>query len=271
MKKIAVFIFLLINLNPVFSQYGEIGFSLGGSLFLGDVHSQIPDNLGLSAGVGYRLNANSRWAWRSDFRYLQLSGNDANSSNEFELQRNLNFTSNAFQFATHLEFNFFSFEPYNNIQSRVQGADIFTPYVSIGISLLHHNPKSTLAGNEYELRPLMTEGVEYSKIVIGVPLGFGFKFRLADRLIMGLCGELTPVFSDYLDDVSYRYPEDPASMSKTSRDLSNRTTEAQGLNNVSWGAQRGDDYVRDWLSSVVITVNYNLRKNPTSCHYNPNK
>ncbi len=271
MKRILLFVFLITNLSPTFSQkYGEVGFFFGESYFFGDVYSQIPDDAHISAGLNYRHNFTTRWAWRTDIKYSKISGDDSKSNNEFESQRNLSFSSNIYQLNSVIEFNFLTFKPYNP-QSFFQDADVFTPFVYVGIGMFYHNPKAVLSGNEYELQPLQTEGVMYSKIGVAFPFGFGFKFRLSDRFILGLRGELSPTFTDYLDDVSDRYPSDPSILSKTGRDLSNRTLEAQGPNNSSWGTQRGSDYNNDWLSSVVLSLNFNLKKNPSSCHFNPNK
>lgn len=271
MKKTIVIAFLITFINPAFSQkYGEAGLFVGGSYFMGDVYSTVPEDLGLALGVSYRRNLNSRWAIRFDAKRLEFSGSDENSDDNFEIQRNQSFTNIAYSFGANIEFNFLNFKPYKP-QSYFQNADVFTPFVSFGLSILTHNPKTTLAGNEYELRPLMTEGVSYSSVTVGLPMGFGFKFRLSDRFQMALIGELTPTFTDYLDDVSTKYPDDPNSLSKTGRDLSNRTLVAQGPEGSSWGTQRGNEINNDWLSSVVLSVSYNLRKNPSSCHFNTNK
>ena len=271
MKKIFLFVFLTNILSPAFSQqYGEVGIFVGGTYFMGDVYSDVSKNTHFTFGVDYRYNFGSRWAWRTDFKYGEVSGNDANSSVDFEIQRNLSFTNSYYQLGTFVEFNFLNFKPYKP-QSYFQDADVFTPFVYVGFAMFYHNPKAILAGNEYELQPLQTEGVKYSKVGVAMPFGFGFKFRLTDRLLLSVHGELAPTFTDYLDDVSTRYPVDPSSLTKTAKDLSNRSLESQGINNSSWGAQRGTEYNNDWLTSAVITLNFNLKKNPGNCHFNPNK
>lgn len=271
MKNIFLFVFLINILSPAFSQkYGEAGLFIGGAFFNGDVYSDISSNTNITFGVDYRQNFNSRWAWRTDFKYGKVSGDDSNSDVTFELQRNLSFSNQYYQLGTYIEFNFLNFKPYNP-RSYFQAADVFTPFVYIGLAGVYHNPKAQLAGNEYELKPLQTEGVSYSRLSVAVPFGIGFKFRVSDRIILSLSAELAPIFSDYIDDVSTRYPVDPNSLSKTGRDLSNRTLESQGPNSSSWGAQRGYEYNNDWLTSAVVTLNFNLKKNPSNCHFNPNK
>ncbi|MFT4752900.1 MAG: hypothetical protein ACI85Q_000436 [Salibacteraceae bacterium] len=271
MNKVIILFIVTIFVNPTFSQsYGEVGLFVGGTTFRGDVHSTVSDNTHLSVGIKYRNNFNSRWSWSFDVRHAKLSGDDQFSDSQFEAQRNLSFQSNVLEFGTSVEFNFLEFKPHSP-QSFFQVADVFSPYVSVGISLIRFNPKAYLSGNLYELHPLETEGVKYSRIAVTLPIGLGFKFRVSDRMILGLSGELRITSSDYLDDVSTRYPTDPDVMSKTAQDMSNRTLQSQGPDGDSWGAQRGDDYNNDWFSYLGITISYNLKKNPGTCHFNPSK
>jgi hypothetical protein len=237
---------------------------------MGDVNSSVSKNTHLSVGLNYRHNFNSRWAWNFLVRQAKITGDDSQSSNAFENQRNLSFQSNLTEFGSVVEFNFLDFKPHSP-QSFFQVSDVFTPYVFVGLSLVRMNPKAYLSGNLYELQPLQTEGVDYSKVFVTLPIGFGFKFRLSDRMILGVSGEIRITGSDYLDDVSTRYPKDPDSLTKTTRDLSNQTLQSQGVNGSSWGAQRGNDYNNDWFSYLGFTLSYNLKKNPGSCHFNPRK
>ena len=272
MNKVYTLLFIITTfVSPAFSQsYGEVGLFVGGSTFIGDVSSSITKNTHLAVGLNYRQNFNSRWALNFAIRSAQLSGDDANSNSNFELQRNLSFQSNAIELATMVEFNFFEFNPYSP-QSFFQITDVFTPYIFVGISAFRFNPKAYLSGNLYELQPFATEGVDYSRVAVAIPVGFGFKFRLSDRFILAIAGELRITSSDYIDDVSTRYPVDPSSLSKTGRDLSNKTQQNQGPNASSWGAQRGNSYNNDWFSYVGFTLTYNLKKNPGTCHFYTNK
>lgn len=271
MREVVVYLFIIFSISPALSQkYDEVGLFVGGSYFFGDVHSEIQENTHLSAGLLYRKNFNARWAIRYDLRYAQISGNDANADNAFKLQRNLSFESNVYEFATMVEFNFFDFNPFKPA-SFFQEPDLITPYVAAGLSILTYNPKAELAGNVYELRPLATEGENYGRVALAMPLCFGVKMRAADRLILGIGLEFRPTITDYLDDVSKRYPTDPSQMSKTARDLSNRTLIPQNRDGESWGAQRGNANNNDWFSYAGITLTYNLKKNPSACHFNPHK
>ncbi len=271
MKKVLFIAFIIILNNPTFSQkYGEVGLFVGSSYYFGDVYSTPSKDAHTSFGLNYRQNFNSRWALNFLARYALISGDDANSNVAFETQRNLSFQSDVYEFGSVVEFNFLDFKPFKP-QSFFKIADVFTPYAFVGITLFYHNPKAYLAGNLYELRPLSTEGESYNKVSVAIPFGFGFKFRLSDRFLLGLAAEFRPTFTDYLDDVSTRYPVSPDGLSKTGRDLSNRALEPQGSGGNSWGAQRGNPYNNDWFSYAGFTLSFNLKKNPGSCHFNPSK
>ncbi|MGB0391140.1 MAG: DUF6089 family protein [Salibacteraceae bacterium] len=271
MNKLLLLVFVTIFINPASSQkYGEVGLFVGSSLFRGDVYSSFSNDSKLAIGLNYRQNFNSRWALNFLVRNARLTGDDRNSSSEFESQRNLSFQSNIWEVGSVIEFNFLDFQPHSP-QSFFQVADVFTPYLFIGLSIVRFNPKAYLSGNLYELHPLQTEDFEYSRVALVLPIGFGFKFRLSDRMLLGISGELRISSSDYIDDVSTRYPSNPDDLSKTTRDLSNRTLEAQGSNGTSWGTQRGNDYNNDWFSYIGFTLSYNLVKNPSTCHFNQSK
>jgi hypothetical protein len=268
MKKVLLIVFITIFISPAFSQkYGEAGLFIGSSYYSGDVYSTPSKNTHLSYGLNYRQNFNSRWAMSFFARKAAISGDDVNAESEFETQRNLSFQSNIVEGGAVVEFNFLDFKPFKP-QSFFQLADVFSPYAFVGISMFYHNPKAYLAGNLYELRPLETEGEKYTKVSVAIPFGMGVKLRLTDRMLLAVSAEFRATFTDYLDDVRYRYPVDPSQMSKTARDLSNRSLEAQGAGGSSWGSQRGNQYDNDWFSYLGITLSYNLKKNPSTCHFN---
>lgn len=274
-KTIRIVIYLigfqsLQSLQSLYAQkYGEIGGYIGSSFFIGDVHAEVSQNAHLSYGISYRYNFNSRWAIKAMFRTGQISGDDANSSIPFEYQRNLSFTSKIYDLGGVIEFNFLDFSPYAPL-SLYRNSNRFTPYIFTGISVISTDPMAELAGSMYTLQPLSTEGVTYANVALALPIGVGIKWRVSDRFLLEIMGELRATTSDYLDDVSGQYPEDPNTLSKTARDLSNRTTKNQG-NNSSWGAQRGSNSGNDWIAYFGGTIHFNLNKNPGSCHFNSGK
>lgn len=105
-------------------------------------------------------------------------------------------------------------------------------------NLAENDPNANLAFEieqdgifETDLRALKTEGQTYSPWTWQTSLGFGLKFRLAQRLSLQLQTQLFYTFSDYLDDVSGDYP-----------DNYNSTAQAYAANpNNQQGQKRGTD------------------------------
>jgi hypothetical protein len=121
------------------------------------------------------------------------------------------------------------------------------PYLTAGIAVFHHNPKAQVPDRNYvdfargnqegvistggdpdyngvspgdwvELRPLQTEGVEYSSFAIAIPLGVGLRYKLNRYFDLSFEVNYRQTFTDYIDDVStfYRdldelYPENSPS------------------------------------------------------------
>lgn len=130
----------------------------------------------------------------------------------------------------------------------------FTPYVTAGVAVFHHNPKAKTSeefgGKWVALQPLGTEGQQsgvegyakpYSRIQPAVILGVGVKWRLNDRTNLSFEMALRYLFFDYLDDVSGTYPDMGDLQNDLVRSLSNRTLEA---NNAVTGRSREPDLTR---------------------------
>lgn len=101
--------------------------------------------------------------------------------------------------------------------------NFLNPYGILGLSLFYHNPKALTPykrGEEQKwvaLQPLGTEGQytgipgtpkPYSLIQLGIPLGLGVRYRIADKWDLSLEFCYRFVFTDFLDDVSGKFPAD---------------------------------------------------------------
>lgn len=101
--------------------------------------------------------------------------------------------------------------------------NFLNPYGVIGLGLFYHNPKALTPykkGEEQkwvDLRPLGTEGQytgipgtpkPYSLFQLGIPLGLGVRYRLHDKWDLSLEFCYRFVFTDYIDDVSSKFPAD---------------------------------------------------------------
>jgi hypothetical protein len=134
--------------------------------------------------------------------------------------RNLSFRNNVFEVAGTGVFELF---PTDRGYLR---RNFINPYGLFGLSVFTHNPvtktpqpsKPGDAKSEWvSLRNLGTEGQftglagtprPYSRVQVGVPIGLGVRYRLLDKVDLSLEFGYRFVFTDYLDDVSGRYPSE---------------------------------------------------------------
>jgi hypothetical protein len=85
----------------------ELGILLGGSYYIGDLNTSKQFNLSQPAtGVFYRFTPNYRYAFRGGVNFGSIMGDDSQSENEDQIQRNLNFKSDIIEFNAIAEFNF---------------------------------------------------------------------------------------------------------------------------------------------------------------------
>lgn len=267
---VSLIISLVISIYAFPQRHFELGAFGGLSYYNGDInpsgHLRATNNH-LALGVTARQTLNPRWALKASLLFGNLSGEDSHSNDPFQQYRNLSFNSPIYELSTIIEFNFRAFNPFNP-PSAFKHPDYFTPYTFIGLSAFYFNPQTSLDGNNYELQPLSTEGEDYSRTGIAIPFGMGIKLRLSERMLFSAEYGLRRTFTDYIDDVSGRYPDDPSILSQAGRKLSDRSLEQQGSDGSNWGTQRGNSQTNDWFSFVGITLSFNITGNPDACHFN---
>jgi hypothetical protein len=149
------------------------------------------------------------------------------------------------------------------------------PYGVIGVGAFHFNPKTNYGGKMVELNPLRLEGQgmeeyadrkEYSKIAYEVPMGFGAKYYIKEKLYIGMEVLHRKTFTDYMDDVSTTYIDpnlfdkyltpQQAGIAKQLhyRELSAQTRTPTGID----GEQRGDPKQNDSFFSTLIKFGWRL-------------
>lgn len=195
-----------------YSQKGyEIGGWLGTSQYFGDLNTNVSlANPGLAGGLIGRYNFDERISLKGSLNYGRISADDANSSNSFEFERNINFFSQIFDATAHVEFNFF---PYIHGHSQY----FYTPYLAAGVSVTRFNPKTNFVdpntGENVKigLHSLGTEGQlpgdEYARVTPGFTIGGGFKYDINRLWSINIEVATRRVVSDYLDDVSGVYAD----------------------------------------------------------------
>ena len=269
--KLFFFLFLfcsvLLKAQPKDAKTKELGFFLGASGYAGELnpYNQFSKLMRPALGIVYRKAINRRYALKSSLLYGSIYGDDAQSNNAFQKQRNLNFKSILLELSGHLEFNFLPYEI---------GNDEFpwSPYIFCGLSGFYFNPKGNQDGTWRELRPLSTEGQgvipgkkKYLRTQLSFPFGLGLKAKMGNSFAFSVEVGLRRTFTDYLDDVSGTYP-DQVALGAAKGSISVLYSNP-GLNKGTDNSfrQRGNSQNKDWYSFSGIMITYYLRKKPPEC------
>ena len=266
-------------------RYTTFGLTATAANYLGDltpgpsILSTDPEltryNIGVYAMRKFypRLSGQVRLSW------ARLRGDDAESTKPMETQdagrwqRNLNFRNDIKELAV--------LGIYDLVATRKghQDRKDLTPYIYGGVAVFHHNPKTYYNGGRmeegfYELQPLQTEGVKYSKVQFSLPFGFGFRYRLGRELDLAFDIGWRRTFTDYLDDVSTVYADknELATRGEAAWILSDRSLDHPALQGGSYlidgkpytggtsepGMQRGDRTRNDWYILTGFTLSYSI-------------
>lgn len=272
MRRLFLLIVLLLSVLPLRAQIwlgkSEIGFTVGGMNYIGDLNDQsMLGTVNLAVGGLYRYNFDERWSLRLDIDYGHLEGGNP----DYIARRNLSFRSYLFEGSLRAEFNFFPF-------SQRDDHYIWTPYIFGGIGFFAFNPTAyytdPLSGESdwYDLQPLATEGQGtpmapdrslYSLKQISMPFGLGFKYNPSKSFTLSVEYGFRKTWTDYIDDVSTTYVDNDLLayyMGETSAGLADRSGEVEpGYVNAA-GIKRGDDTLDDWFAyfNVSMTVKLDL-------------
>jgi hypothetical protein len=273
MKSIVPICFLTILLCTgygSFAQYegfvhtGEIGISVGGASYFGDLNtSGDVTHSKLALGAFYRRQFGDYVAVRLEGQYARVGYSDIYSKNEFQHTRNLSFNSDIWEGTLQGDFNFFRFNPIDPDYR-------FTPYLTFGVGAFHFDPYAYLNGQKYYLRPLHTEGEgiepgkkEYSLVAACFPIGMGIKWALSAYVNIGVEVVYRFTTTDYLDDVSGTY----AGASYFPPLANGQPSPAYLLQDRSYvygppigeaGRQRGYSGQKDSYATASLTLSFNL-------------
>lgn len=203
-----------------------------------------------SFGAGLQYRYSEHFAFRGGLFYQKLYGTDTGGSNS---GRNLHFRSGNVEMKFDATYDIF---PYNKMYRR---RHVISPYVFAGIGLLYYNPKAEYNGEWHALRPLNTEGAEYSYITLTIPYGLGARIKVNPSIdVMGEVG-YRQIFTDYLDDVSNTYND--ANYSLSNSDIGYILTDRRGeVNSSSYlnGGKRGSTDGNDGYISYSIGIEYTI-------------
>ena len=261
MPKFVIFLLLLFISFNLQAQTWEVGGSIGAAGYMGDLNTSNPlKPTGVSLGVFVQRNFDGYFSAKLNYDFGQIAGADSTSSNPQIRARNLSFTDNLNELSLIGEFNFFKYIPE-------AGQNRFTPFIYAGIGVVGYNPQATYGGQTYDLRPLMTEGESkpYSSLAFTVPYGAGVKYNFSGKWnFIADIGYRNPT-TDYLDDVSGKYPDRAKLSSPIAQALSDRSGELTGIYIGSPGSQRGDLRPKDTYWFVNISISFTLVS--SKCYY----
>ncbi|HEY0245717.1 MAG TPA: DUF6089 family protein [Mucilaginibacter sp.] len=250
MLKILLAVFLLFITCNLQAQSWEIGGTVGGAGYMGDLNQNNPVKIsGGAFGALVKYNFNGYLSAKLNYLHGTIAGADSTSHNQQSINRNLSFSTPLNELSGIVEFNFMKYIPSVS-------DNIYTPFIYLGVGVVGYRPTATYNGQTYDLRSFETEGQSkpYPNKAISIPYGAGIKYNFAGawNLIADI-GYRNPN-TDYLDDVSGKYP---AGLSNpTSVALSDRSGEKNGKYIGMPGTQRGDMRNRDTYLFIGFTISY---------------
>ncbi len=257
----SVVLFLLQNST---SQSLELGLGAGSMIYYGDLSSSSLESItSLRSGVQFfaRKQITGPVHLRANVLYGHLSGDDANSVEEWRRRRNLNFSSRISELSGIIEFTLY--------KSQGSIGDNLRIYAYGGVGVFHFNPRTIIDNITYDLQPLGTEGQgmpgfpnRYNLWSIIFPLGGGISIKITDNLYFNPEMGIRYTMTDYLDDVSTAYVnyfELRAGNGDLAARLGNRTGEFLGQTEpviVNTGTRRGNPGANDVYFAAMINLVY---------------
>lgn len=273
MKKIffATCLFTLLGSQAIAqtTKSSDIGFSTGFSTYLGDlIASDITlSQPGWANGLYYRHNFGSRVSVKAIANLARLEASDhRDQTNRYRYKRNLSFRSDIVELGINGEINLLRYNTFNSDNQQGKMYYNLTPYVFAGVNYFHHNPKGWNGTEWVALQPLTTEGVSYSLNQLSIPVGLGVRCQASPRISLGVEMGLRVTFTDYLDDVSDKYPDMAAlkaSKGQLAVDMSYRGDTRNYNPNYTLpltGAGRGNPKDNDWYTITQFSIGYRLGK-----------
>lgn len=197
----------------------DFGAEIGMSGYIGEANrANLFSHPGFAGELSVRYIGDTRWALRGVLSTLSLSGNSADMSDVLPDAASYSFKSQVYELSVRGEFNFFAYgigETYKRLRR-------WSPYVTIGIGAA----MASTAGKTY--------------VAPTIPMGVGVKYKLRERLNLGVEFTMTKAFNDHFDGP----------------DLSD-------LNQIKTAFYKNTD----WYSRITVGISYEFGKRCETCHY----
>ncbi|WP_171032290.1 type IX secretion system protein PorG [Polaribacter aestuariivivens] len=192
MKNRILFI-IFISFSPILlGQVYEIGLSLGGTNYVGDIGrtNYIYPNKPAGA-LFFKYNWNPRIALRGTYSYLPIEGNDKNADTDFKQNRGLSFKNTIHELAVGMEYNFYEFDMSSEDKT-------WTPYILLELAAFNYKTP--------ESEPQPRQYIYSNKTSYAIPFGVGFKSKLYGTLAFSVETKIRYTFEDDLDYSTSRIP-----------------------------------------------------------------
>lgn len=197
----------------------DLGVELGLSGYIGDANgSNIFAHPGFDGELSFRYLPDTRWAIRGVFSTFGLSGNTADMKNVLPEQAQYSFTSRVYDLSARAEFNFL---PYG-IGETYKRLHRWTPYLVLGIGVS------------------LSSSSGHTAVAPTLPMGAGIKFKLKERINLGVEFTMTKAFGDHVDG------PDLADLNQIKTEFYKST---------------------DWYSRLTVGISYEFGKRCETCHY----
>ncbi|TMM32492.1 hypothetical protein FDT66_01335 [Polaribacter aestuariivivens] len=173
-------------------QVYEIGLSLGGTNYVGDIGrtNYIYPNKPAGA-LFFKYNWNPRIALRGTYSYLPIEGNDKNADTDFKQNRGLSFKNTIHELAVGMEYNFYEFDMSSEDKT-------WTPYILLELAAFNYKTP--------ESEPQPRQYIYSNKTSYAIPFGVGFKSKLYGTLAFSVETKIRYTFEDDLDYSTSRIP-----------------------------------------------------------------
>lgn len=183
-------ILAIIGINAAIAQIEptyrrEVGAGIGMTNYLGDFNGALTKGMHPQASIIYRRVFTPYSALKFDLAYAQIKGASSETDSyypAYEMQEYA-FKHNLFDFNIAYEYNFW---PYGT-GADYRGAVRLTPYVLIGLGAT------------------MATGGEKNAFTANMPIGLGIKYKIAQRINLGIEWAFHATLSDKIDGAEDPY------------------------------------------------------------------
>ena len=181
----------------------EFGIYTGLAIFNGTISqsSLFSNDKNLFNGLNINYTIFSNLSASMTIASFKLSNSDANSNNNEQQARGMNFTTSMLGISTSVNYDFVDNRLYTKARK-------IRPSIGFGFDVNSFSPSGTYNGVEYKLQPLGTGGQlidstkkAYSALALGYFFNFKVKYQINRFNSVGLHMSIHKSLSDYLDDV----------------------------------------------------------------------